>query len=129
MVLRQTIPHLHTGRRLVDILRELGYPGTKLRLLLNEYDKSATVDIDTLEQALGLRIAHRLPRDEKHAIQAVDQGAPLLEVAKASALARSIDALADLLWPAQTEVATSMFSRLFASKPAAAPMRALKTES
>ncbi|MGG1948618.1 AAA family ATPase [Trinickia sp. NRRL B-1857] len=129
VVLRQSIPHLHTGRRLVDILRELGYPGTKLRLLLNEYDKSATVDIDTLEQALGLRIAHRLPRDDKHAIQAVDQGAPLLEVAKASALAKSIDALADLLWPQQTETATSMFSRLFASKPAAAPLRALKAES
>ena len=129
IVLRQSIPHLHTGRRLVDILRELGYPGAKLRLLLNEYDKSATVDVATLEQALGLRVAHRLPRDEKQAGRAVEQGTPLLEAAKASPLTRSIDALADLLWPQHTEAAASMFSRLFASKPAASPLRALKTES
>ncbi|WP_116138623.1 AAA family ATPase [Trinickia diaoshuihuensis] len=129
VVLRQSIPHLHTGRRLVDILRELGYPGAKLRVLINEYDKSATVDIATLEQALGLRVAHRLARDEKHAGEAVEQGTPLLEVAKASPLARGIDALADILWPEQPEASTSMFSRLFASKPAAAPMRALKAES
>ncbi|PMS22122.1 pilus assembly protein CpaE [Trinickia dabaoshanensis] len=129
IVLRQSIPHLHTGRRLVDILRELGYPGAKLRLLLNEYDKSATVDVATLEQALGLRVTHRLPRDEKQAGRAVEQGTPLLEVAKASPLTRSIDALADLLWPEHTEAAPSMFSRLFTSKPAASPMRALKTES
>lgn len=131
IVLRQSIPHLHTGRRLVAILRELGCPSNKLRVVLNQYDKSASVDVNTLEQALGVRVAHRLPRDEKHADQAVEQGIPLLQFAKSSALTRGIDALADMLWPKQQAAATSLLSRLFASKPAAAPapMRALKTES
>ncbi|KAA0089046.1 AAA family ATPase [Trinickia soli] len=129
VVLRQNIPHLHTGRRLVDILRELGYPASKLRVVLNEYDKGASVDIATLTNALGVRVAHRLPRDDKHACQAIEQGAPLLEVARSSALAQGIDALVDLLWPKPAEASTSVLSRLFASKPAAAPMRALKTES
>lgn len=130
IVLRQDIPHLHTGRRLVDILRELGYPASKLRVLLNQYDKSANVDVGTLEQALGVRIAHRLPRDDKHAAQAIEQGSPLLEIAKSSSLAQGIEAFIDLLWPKPTATTTSVFSRLFTSKPASpAPMRALKAES
>lgn len=130
LVLRQSIPYLHTGRRLVDILRELGYPTSKLRAVLNQYDKSASVDARTLEQALNVRAAHRLPRDEKHAEQAIEQGAPLLEVARSCALAQSIDALADVLWPKPVAATTSVFSRLFASKPAtSAPMHTLKTES
>ena len=129
VVLRQSIPHLHTGRRLVDILRELGYSSSKLRALINEYDKSASVDIGTLENALGVRIAHRLPRDDKLAGQAVEQGLPLLEVARSGALASSIGAFADLLWPKPHDATSGIFSRLFTSKPAAAPMRTLKTES
>ncbi len=129
VILRQSIPHLHTGRKLADILRELGYPGSKLRIVLNEYDKSATVDIGTLENALGVRIVHRLPRDDKHAGQAIEQGSPLFEVARSSALAQGIDALADVLWPKPAQSTTSVFSRLFSSKPAAAPIRTLKTES
>lgn len=129
VVLRQSIPHLHTGRRLVDILRELGYSSSKLRVFINEYDKSASVDVATLESALGVRIAHRLPRDDKHAAQAIEQGMPLLEVARSSALATSIDAIADALWPKPLDATVSIFSRLFTSKPAAAPMRTLKTES
>lgn len=129
VVLRQTIPHLHTGRKLVDILRELGYPSSKLRIVLNEYDKSATVDIGTLENALGVRVAHRLPRDDKHTSQAIEQGSPLLEVARSSVLAQGIGALVDVFWPKPAEATTSVFSRLFTSKPAVAPMRTLKTES
>ncbi|WP_206956448.1 AAA family ATPase [Trinickia acidisoli] len=130
VVLRQSIPHLHTGRRLVDILRELGYPTSKLRVMLNHYDKSASVDVGTLEHALGVRVAHRLPHDAKHAGQAIEQGTPLLEVAKSSALAHGIDALTELLWPKASAAPAGVFSRLFASKPAAAsPMRTLKTES
>lgn len=129
VVLRQSIPHLHTGRRLVDILRELGYSSSKLRALINEYDKSASVDIGTLENALGVRIAHRLPRDDKLAGQAVEQGLPLLEVARSGPLASSIGAFADLLWPKPHDATSGIFSRLFTSKPAAAPMRTLKTES
>ncbi|MGN6320010.1 AAA family ATPase [Trinickia sp.] len=129
VVLRQSIPHLHTGRRLVDILRELGYSSSKLRALINEYDKSASVDIATLENALGVRIAHRLPRDDKHVEQAIDQGIPLLEVGRSSALATSIDTFADALWPKPLDATNGLFSRLFTSKPAAASMRTLKTES
>ncbi len=130
VVLRQTIPHLHTGRRLVEILRELGYPPTKLRVLLNQYDKSENVDVATLEQALGVRIMHRLPRDEKHANQAIEQGMPLLEASRSSVLAHSVERLAEQLWPKPAEAAPSVFSRLFAGKPGAAPpMRSLTPES
>jgi pilus assembly protein CpaE len=130
VLLQQSVPHLHTGRRLVHILRELGYSSSKLRVVLNQYDKGASVDIATLEEALGVRIAHRLPRDEKQSAHAIEQGSPLLEIARTSSLTHSIDTLADLLWPKPAAATTSVFARLFATKPqTSAALRTLKIES
>lgn len=131
VVLRQSIPHLHTARRLVDILRELGYPASKVRLVLNQYDKAARVDVATLEQALRARVALRLPRDEKHAAQAIEQGLPLLTVAKSSALTHGILAFADFLWPYHAQRTTSVFARMFSWRRATGDtaMSILKTES
>jgi pilus assembly protein CpaE len=126
VVLRQTIPHLHAGRRLLEILLELGYSTSKVRLILNQYDKHAQLSAATLEETLGMRAAHRLPRDDKHAHLAVDHGTPLLQVAKNSALAQSLNAFADLLWPQADAAGKSVLRRLFASKPA--PLRQLHTE-
>jgi pilus assembly protein CpaE len=130
LVARQSVSHLHSGRRLVGMLRELGYAGSKLRLLINQYDKAARVETPMLEQALGLRVAHRLPRDDKHASEASDRGMPLAEVSKTCPLAQSVDTLAEMLWPQTAAAAPSLLSRLFAAKPAqpGAPLRALKTE-
>ncbi|TKC92598.1 pilus assembly protein CpaE [Trinickia terrae] len=126
-VLRQTIPQLHAARRLLRILLELGYPSGKVRLLVNQYDKSAQLSLATLEETLAVRAAHLLPRDEKHADLAVNHGAPLLTIAKNSALAQSLAALGEQLWPQPETASKSVLKRLFA--PKTAEPHQLKTES
>ena len=126
VVLRQTIPHLHSGRRLLEILLELGYASGKVRLIVNQYDKRAQLTLAKLEETLGARAAHRLPRDDKHASQAVDHGTPLLTIAKNCALAQSLNAIADSLWPRPDPAGKSVLRRLFASK--SAPSHQLSTE-
>jgi pilus assembly protein CpaE len=116
MTLQQSIPHLHAGRRLLDILCELGYPAGKMRLIVNHYDKQAQIGVDAIEQAMGAKPVHLLPRDPRSAHQAVNQGMPLLDVARSGALTKSLNALTTLLWPLPDTSAKRGFGRLFAPK-------------
>jgi pilus assembly protein CpaE len=125
-VLLQNIPFLHSGRRLLEILLELGYPKGKVRLLVNQYDKNGPIRLSTLEDTLGMPAALLLPRDEKHAGEAVNHGAPLMTIAKNSALTQSLFSLADLIWPQPEQESKNVLRRLFSPKPA--QMRQLKTE-
>jgi pilus assembly protein CpaE len=119
LLLQQTIPHLHASRKLLGILSELGYPLTKTRLIVNHYEKREQVGLDAIEQTLGMKAAHLLPSDERSARQAVNQGVPLLQVAKGGALTRSVEALATLLFPLPESGAKRGLSRLFGARDVA----------
>ncbi|MGF6757035.1 AAA family ATPase [Paraburkholderia sp. GAS334] len=116
VVAQQTIPHLHAGRKLLDMLGALGYSTSKMHLLVNQYEKGAQVDLAAIEEALGVKPVHLLPRDEKSARQAVNQGVPLLESAKGSSLTKSLGALAGLLWPQPAAPSRRVFGRFLAPK-------------
>ncbi|HEX3638383.1 MAG TPA: AAA family ATPase [Paraburkholderia sp.] len=121
MVVRQNLLYLHGGRRMLDIFRELGYPSSKVRVVVNQYDKNAAINLPTLEQTLGAKVAHQLPRDEKLVNEALNRGVPLVTSAHGSALAHGICLLADMLWPAIAEPRKGMPGRLFAARPDAPP--------
>jgi pilus assembly protein CpaE len=117
VIVRQSILYLHAGRRMLDIFRELGYPPGKVRLIVNQFDKHAQISLETLEETLDAKVAHQLPSDEKHVHHAINQGVPLFDVAKGSALALGIRKLADLLWPLPAAPSKSVLGRLFSARP------------
>ncbi|HZZ14200.1 MAG TPA: AAA family ATPase [Paraburkholderia sp.] len=117
MMVRQNPLYLHGGRRMLDIFREFGYPASKVRVVVNQYDKSARINLPTLERALGAKVAHQLPRDDKQVNDALNRGVPLITSAKDSALAHGISLLADMLWPPVAEPRKGVLGRLFATWP------------
>jgi pilus assembly protein CpaE len=122
MVVRQNPLYLHGGRRMIDIFREFGYADSKVRVIVNQYDKNAQINLPMLERTLGAKVAHQLPLDEARASEALNRGVPLVTSARDSALARGIGLLADMLWPALTaERRKSVLGRLFASRPELPP--------
>ncbi|MFM0591581.1 AAA family ATPase [Paraburkholderia dilworthii] len=122
MIVRQNVLYLHAGRRMLDIFRELGYAASKVKLIVNQYEKNARINLTTLEETFGAKIAHHLPRDEKQATEALNHGVPLVTAAKGGALAQGIVQLADLLWPPlPAGPRKSVFSRLLQGRPNAAP--------
>ncbi|CAE6723942.1 AAA family ATPase [Paraburkholderia haematera] len=117
MVVRQNLLYLHGGRRMLDIFKERGFPASKVRVVVNQYDKNACINLPTLEQTLGAKVAHQLPRDEKQVNEALNRGVPLLTAAHDSALTQGICLLADMLWPAVAEPRKGILGRLFATRP------------
>ncbi|CAE6863242.1 AAA family ATPase [Paraburkholderia domus] len=121
VVVRQNPLYLHGGRRMLDILKELGHPPSKVRVVVNQYDKNARINLPTLERTLGAKVAHQLPRDDKQVNEALNRGVPLVASAHDSALAQGICLLADMLWPAIAEPRKGMLGRLFATRPDVPP--------
>ncbi|WNC93831.1 AAA family ATPase [Paraburkholderia sp. FT54] len=121
MVVRQNILYLHAGRRMLDIFKELGYPASKVKVIVNQYDKSARINLATLEETFGAKVAHHLPRDEKQATEALNHGVPLVTGAKGGALAQGIAQLATLLWPLPVATRKSVLGRLFPGRPNSPP--------
>jgi pilus assembly protein CpaE len=117
MVVRQTPLYLHGGRRMLDIFRELGYPAAKVRVVVNQYDKNAQINLPTLEKTLGAKVAHQLPRDDRQVNEALCRGVPLVTLARDSALAHGIGLLADMLLPAIAERRKGVIGRLLATWP------------
>ncbi|MEG1053547.1 MAG: AAA family ATPase, partial [Janthinobacterium sp.] len=85
-VLQLALPDIRDGRRLLDIFRSLGYPGERLRLIVNRYEKGGRLRLADLEQALGAEVVHTVPNDYIAATDSVNQGIPLLQLSRTSAL-------------------------------------------
>ena len=117
VVTRQNPLYLHGGRRMLDIFRERGYPASKVRVVVNQYDKNAQINLPMLEKTLGAKVAHQLPRDDKQVNEALSRGVPLVRLASDSALAQGIGLLADMLWPVTAERRKSVIGRLAATWP------------
>ncbi|WP_233805424.1 AAA family ATPase [Paraburkholderia sp. HP33-1] len=103
MVVRQNPLYLHGARRMLDIFRELGHPASKVRVVVNQYDKNAQINLPMLERTLGAKVAHQLPRDDQHVNDALSRGVPLVTSARDSGLAQGIGLLANMLWPTGAE--------------------------
>lgn len=126
MVVRQNVLYLHTARRMLDLFSALGYATGKVRVIANQYDKSAQVSVAMIEETLGVRAVHALPRDDKSVAAALNQGVALRDVAKTSALAQGIEKLVESVFPAPVANAQSILRRIFANKTGAVPQ--MKTE-
>ena len=112
-VLQLALPDIRDGRRLLDIFRSLGYPGQRTRLIVNRYEKGGKLRLADLEQALGAEVLHTVPNDYLSATDSVNQGIPLLQLARSSPVARSLAELVEAVTERRLPESKGLFDRLF----------------
>ncbi|CAN7664793.1 AAA family ATPase [Pseudoduganella sp. LjRoot289] len=112
-VLQLALPDIRDGRRLLDIFRSLGYPGERVRLIVNRYERGGKLRLADLEQALGAEVMHTVPNDYLSATDSVNQGVPLLQLSRSSAVARSLADLVELVTARRVPESKGLFDRLF----------------
>jgi pilus assembly protein CpaE len=115
-VLQMTLPDLRDARRLLDMFGALGYDAARVRLLVNRYDKSGRLRLADLRDALGTDAFHTIPNDYAAVADSVNQGVPLLRLARGSAAARSLADLVDLLTARRVPEPKRLFDRLFGAR-------------
>lgn len=112
-VLQLALPDIRDGRRLLDIFRSLGYSAERIRLIVNRYEKGGKLRLVDLEQALGADVMHTVPNDYLSATDSVNQGIPVLQLSRSSAVARSLGELVELVTARRAPESKGLFDRLF----------------
>ncbi|NRR30889.1 AAA family ATPase [Oxalobacteraceae bacterium] len=112
-VLQLALPDIRDGRRLLDIFRSLGYPGERTKLIVNRYEKGGKLRLADLEHALGAEVAHTVPNDYLSATDSVNQGIPVLQLSRGSAVARSLGELVEVVTARRISESKGLFNRLF----------------
>jgi pilus assembly protein CpaE len=111
-VMQVSVPFIRDAKRLLKALASLEYPADKIRLLVNRYQKGGEIRLADVEQAVGTTVAQTFPNDYAVVTDAVNQGAPVMELARHSAIARSIQQFAQTLVPEHSLPARGWMARL-----------------
>lgn len=94
LVMENMMPVVRDARRLVGILRALGYPENKLRLLVNRQGKGGAIDLAQLERVVGLKVSLSIPDGDGDVLEAVNTGVSLATIDPKNPTARALRKLA-----------------------------------
>ncbi|MCA1245524.1 AAA family ATPase [Massilia sp. MS-15] len=112
-VLQLALPDIRDARRLLDIFRSLGYALDDIRLIVNRYEKGGKLRLQDLHTALGCEVVHTFPNDYVAVTDSVNQGVPVLQLSRASAAARSLVELVELVTGSRVQESRGLLERLF----------------
>jgi pilus assembly protein CpaE len=112
-VLQQSLPYLRNARRLLDIFSSLGYRRDKIQLTLNRHENSAAVTLAELERVLDLRVAYRVPNNYDIVNDSINQGVPVLQLARSSSVSKSLAEWVNRLVDSNAPSAGSIIRRIF----------------
>ena len=120
-VLQSSVPNIRAGQRLLGLLQSLGYPGERVRVLLNRHEKRGRIDLKTVEGVIGVKVYNALPNDARPVLDSINQGVPVIKQHKNSPISKSLAELAENLAPAPKASGNTMLTKLFRSKPRVQP--------
>lgn len=105
LVAQALLPCVHNGKRLLQVLRELGYGSQKLQLVVNRVEKGSDLSPAELRRALQFDQAREIPNSYANVATAINHGLPLLAHAPKDPVARALAAWAQALVPAAAPAA------------------------
>ena len=112
-IFQQSLPFLRNGRRLFEIFSALGYRQEKIQIVINRFESSASLDAAEYERVLGQRVAHRIPNNHEVVNESINQGLPVLQMARSSPITKSLVEWVNSLVDISSPVTTSLIRRIF----------------
>jgi pilus assembly protein CpaE len=80
LVMENLLPFVRDAKRLVTKFKALGYSDSKIRVVVNRYEKNSTIDIAQIEKALGLKVSYTIRSNFADAAQAINTGVPITDI-------------------------------------------------
>jgi pilus assembly protein CpaE len=97
MVLTQDVPAVRNGQRCLDLFNRLGYDQTKVKLILNRYQKSPKITLEVVTDTLKVPVSHAIANDFVSVIDAINRGLLLKDAAPRARLTQDIQGLVNLV--------------------------------
>jgi pilus assembly protein CpaE len=97
MILTQDVPAVRNGQRCLELFNRLGYDQTKVKLILNRYQKSSKITLDVVTDTLKVAVSHAIANDFVSVIDAINRGLLLKDAAPRARLTQDIQGLVPLV--------------------------------
>lgn len=112
-ILQTTLPFIRDGKRLLNVFRSLDYRKDKIHLIVNRHEKNGEIRRQDLEAAYGMEIYRSIPNHYEAAAASVNQGVPILKLAKNSPISKALQEFARSLVGDADQASQGWFSRVF----------------
>jgi len=96
-ILQATLPYVRDGKRLLGVFRSLDYRNDKIHVIVNRYSNAGDIRLSDCEQAYGTKIYRTIPNHYEAAAASVNQGVPMLQLARSSPVSRALQDMARTL--------------------------------
>ena len=97
MVLTQDVPAVRNGQHCLELFNRLGYYQTKVKLILNRYQKSSKITLEVVADTLKVAVSHAIANDFVSVIDAINRGLLLKDAAPRARLTQDIQGLVNLV--------------------------------
>jgi pilus assembly protein CpaE len=120
MMLTQDVPAVRNGQRCLELFGRLGYDQTKVKLILNRYQKSSKITLEVVADTLKVPVSHAIANDFVSVIDAINRGLLLRDAAPRARLTQDIQGLTALVAGSRRDQAPrkSFLGGLFGKKVA-----------
>ncbi len=105
LVLSLDIPAIRSTQRALQIFDRVGYPRSKVRIVVNRFSKVVDLDLRQVEEIFGEPVIGSLTSDYQMVVNSINMGTPLVKSNPSSKIAREIERIAQALVPKPTQVA------------------------
>ena len=113
-IVQTTLPYIRDGKRLLAVFRSLDYGKDKVQIIVNRFEKSSEIGLADLERAFDAAPYMAIPNHYEAAAASVNQGVPLLKLAGASPVSKSLQQFAaQLAGPRPQHPGARWLGRLF----------------
>lgn len=89
-VLQETLPFIRDAKRIISTLQSLGYSQGKVHPIVNRYEKGGEIQLGDVERTLGMKIFAIFPNSFEAVSASVNQGVPILKLAKRDPVSRTL---------------------------------------
>jgi len=93
-VLQLTVPFVRDAKRLLGTFESLGYPRSRIQLIVNRHERGGELDVKDAERALDLPVAWAIPNSFRAVTSSVNQGIPILKLLPKDPVARILQTMA-----------------------------------
>jgi pilus assembly protein CpaE len=97
MVLTQDVPAVRNTQRSLEIFGRLGYDPSKIKLILNRYQKASKITLEVVSETLKIPVAHTISNDFVSIIDAINRGVLLMDAAPRARMTQDIIDLAPIV--------------------------------
>ena len=116
IVLQQSVTALRDATRLVQWLRtEGGVARDQLCIVVNRYDKAASISVADIQKALGCNEPVLVPNDFRLVSECINSGTPLLDHARGAAITKAVMTLETRLGGSAARPRSGVLARTFSN--------------